>query len=126
MPVRRSAGGALEVLLVTSRETRRWVIPKGWPWPDIADHLAAAEEAREEAGVTGRAEPEPAGTFRYAKRRPEGTSNLHVTIFMLHVVEELDEWPEKSERQRAWFTPADAANAVDEPELKALILALET
>ena len=50
LPVRRNPDGSLSVLLVTSRQTRRWVIPKGWPWPKHEDHVAAAEEAREEAG----------------------------------------------------------------------------
>jgi 8-oxo-dGTP pyrophosphatase MutT (NUDIX family) len=57
LPVRRNPDGSLSVLLVTSRETRRWVIPKGWPWPDRDDYVAATEEAREEAGVLGLALP---------------------------------------------------------------------
>ena len=53
LPVRRGEDGSLEVLLVTSRETGRWVIPKGWPSKRLSDREAAAREARQEAGVTG-------------------------------------------------------------------------
>ena len=63
IPVRRRADGNLEVLLVTSRETRRWIVPKGWPWPEVSDHEAAAAEAWEEAGVRGRILADKLGTL---------------------------------------------------------------
>ena len=63
IPVRRQDDGKLEVLLVTSRETRRWIVPKGWPWPEVSDHEAAAAEAWEEGGVRGRILPDKLGTF---------------------------------------------------------------
>ena len=73
----------------------------------------------------GRVENQPTGTFRYDKQRPDGTFELHVTVFKLHVLTELDEWPEMNQRRRTWLTPGEAAGAVDEPELKALILGLD-
>lgn len=121
MPVRRAATGTLEVLLVTSRETRRWVIPKGWPWPDRSDHRAAAEEAREEAGVRGKARKAAIGGYDYEKRLKHGSRPVHVDVYLLMVARELDKWPEDTERTRAWFAPNDAATAVDEPELKVLL-----
>lgn len=125
LPIRRAEDGGFEVLLVTSRETRRWVIPKGWPWPGLDDHKAAAEEAREEAGALGSPHTEPLGTFTYIKRRQRDAVHVTVSVFRFDVEEMLDAWPESHQRQRAWFRPEDAANLVEETELKALILAIE-
>ena len=55
--------GKYRVLLVTSRETRRWIIPKGWPMKGRKDHEAAAQEALEEAGVTGHVHKHPMGAY---------------------------------------------------------------
>lgn len=125
LPFRRLEDGSLRVLLVTSRETRRYVIPKGWPWRGVKDHKAAAEEAREEAGILGKARKKSIGTYTYDKRQPEGVVPVRVRVFLLEVIEELDEWPESAERKRTWFTPERAARAVDEPELARLIRALD-
>ena len=121
LPVRREADGTLSVLLVTSRDTRRWVIPKGWPWPDREDCVAAAEEAREEAGVLGQAHAQSIGVYTYCKRRPAGPIEIRVTVYPLEVTEELTSWLEGDQRQRSWFTPVDAAAAVEEPELQSLL-----
>ena len=112
----------MSVLLVTSRETKRWVIPKGNLSPGVAPHLAAADEAREEAGVVGAICPVPLGSFRYRKRKGSGASLMaDVEVFPLAVNQELEDWPEKAERQRKWFSLARAASAVDEPDLADLI-----
>lgn len=124
LPIRHDATGAIEVLLVTSRETRRWVIPKGWPWRGRPDHDAALGEAWEEAGVRGTLMSEPVGSFTYEKRRPDDIIPVTVEVYLLQVVEEVGEWPEATQRDRAWFSPAAAADAVQEPELKALLLQL--
>lgn len=121
LPIRRSCDGSLQVMLVTSRETRRWVIPKGWPWPGTADHVSAAGEAREEAGVVGQPEAESIGSYVYGKRRPKGVVPVRVAVYLIDVRQELESWPEQHQRRRAWFTVADAAAAVDEPDLSALI-----
>jgi 8-oxo-dGTP pyrophosphatase MutT (NUDIX family) len=121
LPVRRNGDGSVEVMLVTSRKTRRWVIPKGWPWPDMADPDSAAGEAREEAGVVGEPEVESIGSFVYAKRRRSGIVPVRVAVYLIEVQDELDRWPEQEQRQRAWFTVAEAAAAVEEPDLRALI-----
>ncbi|MGV9007618.1 MAG: NUDIX hydrolase [Brevundimonas sp.] len=121
LPWRVGAQG-LEILLITSRETRRWVIPKGWPMKDRAAHQAAAQEAFEEAGVQGDITDVPLGMFRYLKRlKGDKTQLCAVDVFPLQVTEILDLWPERDERERDWVTPDTAAQRVDEPELKALI-----
>jgi 8-oxo-dGTP pyrophosphatase MutT (NUDIX family) len=125
LPVRRAADGTLLVLLVTTLETQRWVIPKGWPWPGEHDYTAAAEEAREEAGVLGEPKADSFGTYTYEKRKSKGAVPVRVTVYLLEVSEELDIWPECEVRQRAWFTPGDAAALVQEPELRDLLLQLQ-
>jgi 8-oxo-dGTP pyrophosphatase MutT (NUDIX family) len=120
LPVRRNPDGAMSVLLVTSRETQRWVIPKGWPWPDREDHMAAAEEAREEAGVLGVALSESIGSYTYHKRDAAGSIAVRVHVYLLDVTEELESWPECDQRKRAWFDVVDAVAKVEEPELRDL------
>jgi 8-oxo-dGTP pyrophosphatase MutT (NUDIX family) len=124
LPIQREADGSLLVLLVTSRETGRWIIPKGWPWPGTEDWVAATEEAREEAGILGQVQHEAIGSYSYEKRHANGPTPVRVTVYFLEVTDMLEDWPEKSERQRAWFTLLDAANVVAEPELKAVFYAL--
>ncbi len=126
IPLRRLKGDAVELLLVTSRDTGRWVVPRGNPIAGLAPHQAAAQEAWEEAGVRGAITDQPLGSYRYRKRRKLGFSvRAQVHLYEMLVTEVLEDWPERHQRRRAWFAPADAADAVDEPELKALILALQ-
>lgn len=124
LPVRKGEDGLLEVLLVTSRETGRWVIPKGWPSKRLSDRDAAAREARQEAGVIGSMKSRPIGTYRYRKVQPEGTRLLDVTVYLLKVEREKRSWPEKDQRQRSWFKADAAARRVREPSLQKLIRAL--
>lgn len=122
LPWRKAAGGAVEVLLITSRESRRWVIPKGWPMADKAPGPCAAQEAFEEAGVIGEPRRKSLGVYHYDKRLRSGRlQHVRVMVYPLEVVEERDIWPEMTERDRNWTTAADAAGLVDEPELKALL-----
>ena len=112
----------MQVLLVTSRESGRWVIPKGNFANSVSPHVAAAQEAEEEAGVRGAVCPTPLGTYRYRKRKGSGASLMaDVEVFPLSVSEELPDWKEKKQRQRRWFSLGDAANAVEEPDLRDLI-----
>lgn len=107
---------------MTSRESGRWVIPKGNFANSISPHVAAAQEAEEEAGVRGAVCPTPLGTYRYRKRKGSGASLMaDVEVFPLSVSEELRDWKEKEQRQRRWFSLGDAANAVEEPDLRDLI-----
>jgi 8-oxo-dGTP pyrophosphatase MutT (NUDIX family) len=113
--------GALRVLLVTSRETGRWVIPKGWLAKGLREHKSAAREAMEEAGVSGRIWTEPIGSYRYFKRDDKADQLLGVSVFLLAVNKQKNHWPEQEQRRRAWFSVEVAARRVAEPELRALI-----
>ena len=114
------------MLLITSRETQRWVVPRGNVIRGLEPHMSAAQEAYEEAGIRGRMGTEPLGVYRYEKRLRLGrVVPAEVHLYPLEVTEELEEWPERHQRQRRWFAPAAAAEAVDEPELKSLIRAME-
>lgn len=124
IPFRFDARGRLEILLVTSRETQRWVIPKGWPWPQTANHKAAAGEAWEEAGVIGVARKGKIGTFEYDKRDRKGSTPVKVSVYLLEVTGLARTWPEFAERRRAWFRPDKAAAEVAEPGLKSLLQSL--
>jgi 8-oxo-dGTP pyrophosphatase MutT (NUDIX family) len=122
LPWRRQADGQVRILLITSRETRRWVIPKGWPMPDRTPAQAAAQEAYEEAGVVGEPAGKPIGAYAYAKRLRDGeVQSVEVSVFPLEVFVEQLGFPEHDQRQKLWTSPAEAAERVDEPALKALI-----
>ena len=122
LPYKTDDDGKISVLLITSRETRRWVLPKGNPIRGLASHEAAAHEAFEEAGVSGIACPTPLGQYAYWKRRRNGQlRRATVALFPLAVTAEADEWPEQDERELQWFDLPAAAAAVDEPDLSRLI-----
>ncbi len=122
LPWRRVQG--FEILLITSRETRRWVIPKGWPMPGHSAAESAAQEAYEEAGIRGEMSVQAIGHYGYRKRLRGGTrKRFRVDVFAMEVSEVLDQWPEAHERARQWFSPAEAVVLVEEPELAALIRA---
>jgi 8-oxo-dGTP pyrophosphatase MutT (NUDIX family) len=121
----RLRDGILEVMLITSRDTGRWIIPKGWPQRGRKAHAASAREAREEAGVLGKIGRKPIGVYRYEKRlSPETAVPCKVRVFAIEVDELLGDWPEKSDRQRCWLTPAEAARQVGERGLQKLLLDL--
>ncbi len=104
LPWRQAAGP--EILLITSRETRRWVIPKGWPIPAHSAAESAAQEAYEEAGIRGGMAAQPIGHYRYRKRLPGGAKKpFQVDVFGMEVTEVLDLWPEAHERTRDGFRP---------------------
>ena len=112
----------MSVLLITSRDTRRWVLPKGNPIRGLSAHEAAAHEAFEEAGVSGVTCPAPLGSYHYWKRKRDGSlKRATVALFPLAVTGEAEEWPEQDERELQWFALAQAAAAVDEADLARLI-----
>jgi 8-oxo-dGTP pyrophosphatase MutT (NUDIX family) len=117
--------GETKVMLVTSRETRRWVLPKGWAEPGLAPYELAAKEAFEEAGLVGEVDPEPVGFYSYDKRLRGGRSvPCEVGVFPLWVAQQLEDWPERKQRETRWFTPAQAAMEVEEGGLVTLLLRL--
>ena len=122
LPWRRNAQGEVEVLLITSRETRRWVIPKGWPIKGKSSAKSAAREAFEEAGVKGKVAKAPVGGYAYDKRLKSGRlQHVRVTVFALEVESEADVFPEAAQREKLWAPTAEAARAVAEPELMVLL-----
>ncbi|MBV9570835.1 MAG: NUDIX hydrolase [Alphaproteobacteria bacterium] len=118
----RLVDGELQILLVTTLTTRRWIVPKGWPISGLAPSACAAHEADEEAGVTGDVQPEPIGTFHYDKRRKTGdTQRCRVEVFALEVSRQRRSWPEKSARETCWCSPEEAVARVTEPGLRRVI-----
>src|ERR1700752_678266 len=94
LPWRISEGGTRQIMLLTSRETRRWVIPKGWPMKGRKPAESAAQEAYQEAGLIGRiVGKRPIGNFHYLKRLAQGTVVCQVWVFLFRVEQQLDEWP---------------------------------
>ncbi|OYU40490.1 MAG: hypothetical protein CFE33_06565 [Pseudorhodobacter sp. PARRP1] len=115
----------VEVLLITSRDTGRWVIPKGWPMDNRSPAQAARQEAWEEAGVRGEIAETAIGGFNYVKLlSPTRSCECAVEVFALRVSELLDKFPERKERRRKWFTAEKAARKVNEPQLRQVLLAL--
>lgn len=108
IPVRGS-----RVCVITSRNGKRWVIPKGLIEAEQTAGECALQEAWEEAGLVGTLSPEPVGTYLYDKFG--GT--CHVTVFLMEVTEVAQEWPECDMRQRAWVSPAGALDRIDDPGL---------
>jgi 8-oxo-dGTP pyrophosphatase MutT (NUDIX family) len=109
-------------MLITSRETRRWVIPKGWPKKGKSPRYSAAREAFEEAGVVGAVAKRSAGSFSYEKRlRNGGVVVCDVRVFPLEVRRQSKKWPEKQERIVKWLSASQAAEKVDESTLGEII-----
>ncbi|GLK84432.1 NUDIX hydrolase [Ancylobacter defluvii] len=121
LPFRVSPEGQLEILLLTSRETHRAVIPKGWPIKNHKDWKSAQVEARQEAGVIGEIGRKPFGEYRYWKRLDQHFALIKVEVFPLAVTRQLADWPERHERVQRWFQAEGAALLIDEPELGDLI-----
>lgn len=110
-----------EVLLITSRDTGRWIIPKGWPMKGRSGAECALREAFEEAGVAGRPSATPIGVYSYNKVLPNGAQPCIVTVYPVEVTQLSKDFPEKGQRTRKWFKPKKAAGKVDEPELRSLL-----
>jgi 8-oxo-dGTP pyrophosphatase MutT (NUDIX family) len=124
LPLKLCDDGIVRVLLLTSRETKRWIIPKGWPMKGHKPCQAAAREAREEAGVVGRTRKKQIGSYSYFKRRQSRCDLCDVAVYVLMVEKQLETWQEKNQRLTRWFTLEEAARLVQEPGLAALLLNL--
>lgn len=117
--------GKVEVLLITSRDTGRWVIPKGWPMQGLSPAEAAAIEAWEEAGVRGEINPDSIGGFAYDKViSPTQAIPCTVAVFALRVAALHTDFPERKQRRRKWFSAGKAAGKVAEAELRQLLKAI--
>ena len=118
----RIEDGELQMLILTSRETRRWILPKGWPMPGLGALDTAREEAWEEGGVRLEEEGVLIGRYCYSKRMRGGVPvKTNVDVFAVRVTSVEDQYPEVAERERRWVTPEEAADMVDEPDLAALL-----
>lgn len=121
IPYRRHKNG-MEVLLITSRDSGRWVLPKGHVEPDLTARESAAKEAYEEAGIEGVVAKRCVGVYRYAKTDGKGPDECRVEVYPMEVRNQLDDWPEKDCRRRAWMDVGEAARRVDEKKLGKLLL----
>ncbi len=107
----------MEIMLITSRRRKRWIIPKGVVEQGLSAPESASKEAFEEAGIRGWVHPNSTGEYHYHK----WGGTCRVEVFVLEVEEVLEEWPESSIRQRKWMSIEAAAALVDEPVLKQMI-----
>ncbi|MET3355953.1 UNVERIFIED_ORG: 8-oxo-dGTP pyrophosphatase MutT (NUDIX family) [Xanthobacter viscosus] len=121
LPYRVRRDGEVQIRLITSRETRRWVIPKGWPMKGLSPPKAAAREAYEEAGLVGVISREPLGMYTYEKRLGTRSVLCDVLVFPFKVKRLLQKWPERFQRYGFWFSIDSAAAAVQEEDLSELI-----
>src|SRR5258707_13472663 len=128
LPYRLNDDASVQVLLVTSRETKRWIIPKGWPIKGLKPSKAAAREAYEEAGVRGRIAGRAFGHYVYDKRLEDSVATVpcQVEVFPLAVKRQSKDWPESKQRTTRWFPAAKAAALVKNDRLHDLIRQLET
>ena len=123
LPYRETKKSGLEIMLITSRETRRWVVPKGWPIKGMKPSASAAREAYEEAGLRGVTANRSIGSYVYDKRLVEKHTTVpcEVKVFPMRVRRQAATWPESAERETRWFSPAAAIEAVEEAGLKRII-----
>jgi 8-oxo-dGTP pyrophosphatase MutT (NUDIX family) len=122
LPWRIGDSGDREIMLVTSRETHRWVIPKGWPIAGLKPREVAVREAYEEAGLVGTIQgKKPFGRYHYEKQLPTRALLCEVRVFLFKVDHQLDEWPEKAQRECLWTEPERAADLVNEGGLAELL-----
>jgi len=123
LPYRFTPMAALEILIVTTRQSRRWIVPKGWPIKRLTPSKSAAREAFEEAGVRGKIGARAIGVFRYKKTAGENGADpeYEVKIFPLLVRRQSATWPEYGQRVVQWVDPEKAIALIREPDLKAIV-----
>jgi 8-oxo-dGTP pyrophosphatase MutT (NUDIX family) len=121
----RDGSHGREILLITTRGRRRWLVPKGKPMAGLSAADAAAQEAWEEAGVRGVISPDPIGAFEHRKGSFLLARRLQVDLFPLQVTSEAEEWPEAHERERRWVSVPVALRLIQSPGLRRLIIAFE-
>jgi len=120
LPFRVDKAG-IEILLITTRQKRRWSVPKGSPIKNKKPHRVAEVEAFEEAGLDGAAAKRALGSFRHRKQRGKRKHNLDVDLFPMKVRKQMAFWPEKGQRNAIWLPPQDAARLVHKRQLGRLI-----
>ncbi len=122
LPYRTAPDGAVEVLLITSRGSGRWIIPKGNNIKGLKAHQVAAREAFEEAGIGGTPSRKSIGKYYFEKQRPgQAETETEVTVYPLLVTEQFQDWPERRQRKRRWLSTIDASHLVDDDGLKRIL-----
>jgi 8-oxo-dGTP pyrophosphatase MutT (NUDIX family) len=119
----RIVKGKPQILLITSRTRRRWIIPKGWPIDTLSPAETAATEAWEEAGIRGKVKDMCLGVYGYMKIGEAGEDDLPcvVAVYPIKAKSMATKYPESKERRRKWFSPKKAARKVAEPELRRIL-----
>lgn len=118
----RVRDGKAQVLLITSRQRQRWIIPKGWPTPGLTPAQSALQEAWEEAGVKGKVRDLCLGIYGYTKQMRDGPDlPCIVAVFPVKVEKLADDYPEKGQRDRRWVSMKRALRQLDEPELREIL-----
>lgn len=120
LPYRATSEGSLEVLLVTSRKRRRWILPKGKVAAGMLPHRSAAREAMEEAGVVGIPDDAPVGELSKAKKAAQGGSQI-VRVYPLRVSSEVERWPEHRQRERRWVSLEQALELVADSQIREIL-----
>ena len=116
----RFRGRSVEILLITSRQTKRWIVPKGWP--KKSPHHTAKSEAYEESGVRGKIRSRALGSFEYCKTSSRGHEHrCRLKVFPLAVKSQAKKWPERRERITRWFKLKEAARRCSDPALSRLL-----
>lgn len=117
----RIKDGKLQICLVTSRTRGRWILPKGWPMHKQTPAEAAATEAFEEAGVTGKAYDICLGAYSYVKPLGDSATPIITLVYPVHVLKVYKTWPEMTQRRRKWFKQQKAASKLSEPALQRIV-----
>lgn len=123
LPFKEEAGETW-IMLITSRDTGRWILPKGWAEKRMTGAEQASKEAYEEAGIVGQISPQSICRYRYTKRLTHTIVDCSVKVFPLQVTQLLDDWPEAHQRRREWFTIGQAAMHIDDSELVTMLLSI--
>ncbi|MBV1692526.1 NUDIX hydrolase [Novosphingobium sp. G106] len=122
LPYRIGPDGDVEVLLITSRGSGRWIIPKGNPIKGLKAHQVAAREAFEEAGISGNPSIRSLGRFYSVKQRAgQPEAETEITVYPLLVTEQFQDWPERPQRKRRWLSPIAASHLVEDAGLKRIL-----
>ena len=122
----RVKDGTIQILLVTTRRTGRWMVPRGWPIDATTPAQTALREAWEEAGVRGKVTGNCVGVYSYIKELDDDDDlPCLVALFPVKVQDLEKSYPERKERKRRWFTPKKAAEKLDEPELSQIVKAFD-
>lgn len=112
----------MKICLITSRDTGRWIIPKGWPQDGLRPEELAALEAYEEAGLRGKTAKKPIGSFKYMKVLKDGSEiECEVDVYPMLVEHQADKWPEQQERKVLWVKRKKACRLLDDAGLASLL-----